>query len=73
MKKEWNMRHFLFSGKKLKFVIVKAKEIHKSKLPAVRIDKSLEKYKDKVLFKDKLDKANDMLKTVGLPKTRKHN
>jgi len=67
------MRHFSFSEKMLKFVVMKARELNKSKLPVVRIDKSLEKYKDKVLFKDKLDKANDMLKTVGLPKTRKHN
>jgi len=67
------MKHFLFSGKKFKFVVVKAKELNKNKLPVIRIDKSLEKYKDKVLFKDKLDKANEMLKTVGLPKTRKHN
>ena len=43
------------------------------KSPIVRMDKSLEKYKDKVLFKDKLDKANEMLKTIGLPKTRKHS
>jgi hypothetical protein len=50
------------------------KELNKSKLPVVRIDKSLEKYKNKVLFKDKLDKANEMLKTVGLPKSREqHN
>ena len=73
LKKEWSMRHFSFSEKMLKFVVMKARESNKSKLPVVRIDKSLEKYKDKVLFKDKLDKANDMLKTVGLPRTRKHS
>jgi hypothetical protein len=67
------MRHFLFSGKKFKFAQVKSKDQNKSKLPDIRIDKSLEKYKDQVLFKDKLDKANEMLKTVGLPKTRKHS
>ena len=33
----------------------------------VRIDKSLNQYEDKVLFPDKLEKANDMLKNVGLP------
>jgi hypothetical protein len=43
-------------------------ELNKSKVPIVQIDSSLEKYKDKILFKDKLDKANDMLKTTGLPK-----
>jgi hypothetical protein len=52
---------------------MKARELNKNKLPVVRIDKSLEKYKDQVLFKDKLDKANNMLKAVGLPKTRKHS
>jgi hypothetical protein len=39
--------------------------IKKSK---VRIDKSLNQYEDKVLFPDKLEKANEMLKNVGLPK-----
>lgn len=52
--------------------ILQIKELNKSKLPIVRIDDSLEKYKNQVLFKDKLDKANEMLKTVGLPKQRKH-
>jgi hypothetical protein len=54
--------------------MMKIKGLNKGKLPVVRIDSSLEKYKDKVLFKDKLDKANEMLKTTGLPKSRKqHN
>ena len=44
-------------GKMIKFVFMKVKELNKSKLPVVSIDSSLEKYKDKVLFKDKLDKA----------------
>lgn len=39
--------------------------IKKSK---VCIDKSLNQYEEKVLFPDKLEKANDMLKNVGLPK-----
>ena len=43
-------------------------EIKKRKVPIVRIDKSLNKYKDIVLFPDKLEKANEMLRTVGLPK-----
>jgi len=55
------------------FMVMKIRDLNKSKLPVVRVDKSLEKYKDQVLFKDKLDKANDMLKTVGLPKSRKHS
>jgi hypothetical protein len=52
---------------------MKVKELNKSNLPLVRIDNSLEKYKDKVLFKDKLDMANEMLKTTGLPKSRKQS
>ena len=44
------------------------KSLNKKKLPIVKIDESLEKFKDKVLFKDKLDNANEILKTVGLPK-----
>lgn len=44
------------------------KEIKKRKIPIVRIDDSLNKYDDKVLFPEKLEKANKMLRTVGLPK-----
>jgi hypothetical protein len=44
------------------------KELNKKKLPVVRIDKSLEKFKNIPLFQDKVDKANEMLRTVGLPK-----
>ena len=64
------MKHFSLREKMIKFVVMKRKELNKSKLPIVRIDNSLEKYKDKVLFKDKLDKANKMLKDTGLPKSR---
>ncbi len=46
----------------------KIEELNKSKLPIVKIDKSLSKYKDKVLFKEKVEKANETLKSVGLPK-----
>jgi hypothetical protein len=44
-------------------------ELNKSKLPIVRIDKSLGKYKDQILFKEKVEKANEILKNVGLPKS----
>lgn len=43
-------------------------EIKKRKIPIVRIDKSLNKYDDLILFPDKLEKANEMLRKVGLPK-----
>jgi hypothetical protein len=43
------------------------KELNKKKVPIVKIDQSLNKYSEIVLFPDKLEKANEMLKTVGLP------
>ena len=43
-------------------------EIKKRKIPIVRLDKSLNKYDDKILFPDKLEKANEMLRKIGLPK-----
>jgi hypothetical protein len=44
------------------------KELNKRKTPIVIIDKSLEKYKGQVLFPEKLAKANEVLKTIGIPK-----
>jgi hypothetical protein len=46
-------------------------ELNKSKVPIVRIDHSLNQYRDKVLFPEKLAKANEMLKTAKLP-SKKH-
>jgi len=43
------------------------KELNKKKVPIVRIDKSLNKYDDVVLFPEKVEKANEMLRTIGLP------
>jgi hypothetical protein len=43
-------------------------ELKKRKIPIVKIDKSLNKFDDKILFPEKLAKANEMLKKVGLPK-----
>ncbi len=45
------------------------KQLNKSKVPIVRIDSSLEKFLNMPLFQDKVDKANEILRTVGLPKT----
>ena len=39
------------------------------KKPVYTIDESLDKYNGKVIFKEKLDKANEMLKTYGVPKS----
>lgn len=46
----------------------KVEDLNKRKVPIVRIDNSLEKFKDLPIFQDKVDKANEMLKNVGLPK-----
>jgi len=43
-------------------------EIKNRRTPIVRVDSSLDKYDDKILFPDKLEKANEMLKKIGLPK-----
>ncbi len=48
------------------------KELNKSKNPIVKINKTLDKIAVKVLFSEKLDEANHILKTVGLPKTKTH-
>ena len=50
---------------------MKVKDINLRKVPIVLIDKSLDSFNDKVLFPKKLEKANDMLKKVGLPKMNK--
>ena len=44
------------------------KEIKKRKIPIVAIDKSLDVLDNKTLFPDKLEKANEMLRKIGLPK-----
>jgi len=51
------------------------KELNKRKTPIVIIDNSLEKYKDVILFPEKLAKANEVLKRIGLPKlhAKKHH
>lgn len=37
----------------------------------IKVDKNLDKYLNKGLFKAKVDQANEVLKTVGLPKFSK--
>ena len=50
-------------------------EINEKKVPAVRIDPSLDKYDNVVLFPDKLAKANEQIKKSGFPKLteKKHS
>lgn len=47
------------------------KELNEKKVPIVRIDNPLEKFKSMPIFQDKVDKANEILRTVGLPKSKK--
>lgn len=46
-------------------------DLNKRRIPVVKIDNSLDEYIDKPLFQDKVDKANETLKRVGLPKFHK--
>ncbi len=50
----------------------RVQDLNQRKVPIVRIDPSLEKYKGKVIFPEKLAKANDMLKTAKLPNKKQH-
>ena len=43
-------------------------ELNERKIPIVRINNSLKKYKSMPIFQEKVDKANEMLRTIGLPK-----
>ncbi len=43
-------------------------ELNNSKVPIIPIDKKLEKYRGKVLFPEKLAKANEILSKSKLPK-----
>ena len=47
------------------------KDFNTKKKPVVLIDKSLDFFNDKILFPEKLEKANEMLKKIGLPKIQK--
>jgi hypothetical protein len=50
---------------------MKIKDLNTKKKPVILIDKSLDFFNDKVLFPEKLEKANEMLRKVGLPKMKK--
>lgn len=45
------------------------KAINEKKIPIVKINKSLERFRGKTLFPEKLEKANEILTRVGLPKS----
>ena len=48
-------------------------KLNNKKASTVTIDKSLEKFKKLPLFQEKLDKANEILDRVGLPKAKKYS
>lgn len=48
-------------------------DIKNRKVPIVTIDPTLDKYKDKNLFPEKLAKANEILKSARLPKKKNRN
>ncbi len=47
-------------------------QLNSSKVPVIVFDKKLEQFRDKVLFPEKLAKANEILAKAGLPK-KKYN
>jgi len=46
---------------------MKIEELNKAKVPIIKIDKSLERFRGKVLFPEKLEMANKMLQNAKLP------
>ena len=46
-------------------------ELNDKKLPVVRIDKSLNKFSEAVLFPEKVEKAKHAFKKLGLPDLKK--
>lgn len=48
-------------------------ELNDKKVPVVRIDKSLNKYNNVVLFPEKVEKAKKAFETIGLPDLHKHS
>jgi hypothetical protein len=47
---------------------MKIDQLNEAKIPIVKIDKKLERFRGRVLFPEKLSKANEILNKVGLPK-----
>ena len=46
---------------------MKIEELNKAKVPIVKIDKKLEKFRGKILFPEKLALANKLLAKAKLP------
>ncbi len=47
-------------------------ELNDKKVPVVRIDKSLNKFSNVVLFPEKIEKAKKAFEKFGLPDLKKH-
>ncbi len=65
------MKLSLFREKILNLKYEKHFRIKQEKNSVVRIDKSLNKYKDVVLFPEKVEKAKKAFKKLGLPDLKK--
>ena len=46
-------------------------QLNQSKVPIIVFDKNLEQFRDKILFPEKLAKANEILAKVGMPNVKK--
>jgi len=62
------MKHFWLLKKKIFKIMKKIEQLNNSKVPVIVFDKKLEQFRNKILFPEKLAKANDILSKVGLPK-----
>jgi len=52
---------------------MKISDLNKTKVPVIGVDKALNKYDEVVLFPKKVARANQMLKNIGLPKSKKRH
>jgi len=48
-------------------------ELNDKKVPVVRVDKSLNKYSDVVLFPEKVEKARQAFEKLGVPDLKKQS
>ncbi len=46
------------------------KQLNETKVPIIVFDRKLDQFRDKVLFPEKLERANEILSKVGLPKKK---
>ncbi len=53
---------------KIKIMTTTIDDLNRRKIPIVKIDNSLKEFINKPLFQDKVEKANETLRKVGLPK-----